>query len=267
MQLPTLPNQFEAWITANIVNRNYTVVVHEVYDGPGNRLHVARYHGGMSRGDDPDHGFASTIYMYDIDEYIHQNGTTCLAYPLSTMGRRTPFGGHDHHIPSTHQFFAFAQEGQTEVYMGQQRVNGIPCDWWRSEQSTNFTRANSTSMMTMTLDYFFSAEGWRNPMANGACGGRALLARSTKRQLSDAFHRRSRHAHPGPAQPDGQSHDGQRRSTIRVLARLRLQRVSHWPAASRQRVPSEAWHQLLRPRVLAMVPRLEAGLGQRPLPP
>ena len=202
--LPTLPNQFEAWVTANIVNKNYTVVVHEIYDGPGNRLHVSRYHGGMSRGDDPDQGFASTIYMYDIDEYIHQNGTTCLAFPLSTMGRRTPFGGHDHHIPSTHQFFAFAQEGQQEIYMGQERVNGIPCDWWRSEQNTS--RGNFS--MVMTLDYYFSAEGWKNPMANGAWAVGDVSRTWYSSPCNHTPNPRSRHAHPGAAQPDWQPHDG-----------------------------------------------------------
>ena len=35
--LPELPNQFETWVTCNILNKNYTTVIHEVYDEPGNR--------------------------------------------------------------------------------------------------------------------------------------------------------------------------------------------------------------------------------------
>ena len=53
------------------------------------------------------------------------------------------------------KLFDFATEGQEESYLGQERVNGVLCDKWRSVQTFgNFT---------MTLDYFFMARAWAVP--------------------------------------------------------------------------------------------------------
>merc|ERR1712232_1517240 len=39
--LPTLPDRWQVTIEASIVNKNYTMTQHEVYDYPNNRIHLS----------------------------------------------------------------------------------------------------------------------------------------------------------------------------------------------------------------------------------
>lgn len=54
--LPTLPDQFDTWVTCNIVNKNYSVVVHEVFDAPNQRALLSSWHGGQRDPEDPERG-------------------------------------------------------------------------------------------------------------------------------------------------------------------------------------------------------------------
>lgn len=148
--LPELPVQYETWVTCNILNRNYTVVVHEIYDFPGNRALFRRYHA--------DEGDTTSLYLYDIGEYFHINQSGCVGGPLSEL-RFGPMRGNNGRIVGTHEMFNFAKEGQQELYMGLVDVAGVPCDWWRSEEHV-------PNGISQTIDYFFSAPGWRWPSAH-----------------------------------------------------------------------------------------------------
>lgn len=66
--LPPLPDQFETWVTCNIINKNYTTVVHEVYDAPNNRALFTMYDGSGSSA-------TSTMYLYDLGEYFTFNSS------------------------------------------------------------------------------------------------------------------------------------------------------------------------------------------------
>lgn len=155
--LPTLPDQFDTWVTCNIVNKNYSVVVHEIFDGPNNRALLSRWHGG-NQGD-PEHGMVRSMYFFDIGEFFHVNSTSCVGGQLDSV----PFGpfAHAHRTPTSKELFNFAQDGQTEMYMGTETVQGVPCNHWRSIIS--FPNASS-----MTLDYYFSVPGWATPESNSS---------------------------------------------------------------------------------------------------
>lgn len=146
--LPPLPDQFESWVTCNIVNKNYSVVIHEVYDAPNNRALFTRYHADTST--------ETTLYLYSTGEWFHLNGT-CNGGQLSELGRRGGFArGSDGRIAGSAEFFQFAQQGQRETYMGIVDVEGVPCEHYRSV-------VNDPSGSHMVLDYYFAAPGWRVP--------------------------------------------------------------------------------------------------------
>ena len=158
--LPTIPDQFDTWITCNIVNK-YTTVVHEIYDRPNNIAlmsrwhgdHGAKHHGGPNNTErhDPDHGLVKTLYLFDQGEYFHVNSSGCYGDKMDNI-RFGPFA-HAHRAPTTKERFDFAKDGQEENAVGQESINGVLCDKWRSVQTFgNFS---------MTLEYCFSAQDGR----------------------------------------------------------------------------------------------------------
>lgn len=164
--LPTIPDQFDTWITCNIVNKKYTTVVHEIYDRPNNIAlmsrwhgdHGAKHHGGPNNTErhDPDHGLVKTLYLFDQGEYFHVNSSGCYGDKMDNI-RFGPFA-HAHRAPTTKELFDFAKDGQEENYVGQESINGVLCDKWRSVQTFgNFS---------MTLEYYFSAQEWAVPESN-----------------------------------------------------------------------------------------------------
>lgn len=150
--LPELPDQFETWVTSNIVNKNYSVVVHEIFDAPNNRALISRWH-----GDDTEHGLSRTLYLFDIGEYFHVNSTSCHGDQLVNI-RFGPFS-HGNRMPSSKELFNFAREGQTEVYVGRDVVQGIPCNHWESTLSMG-------PRSSMSLHYYFSVPEWSSPESN-----------------------------------------------------------------------------------------------------
>jgi len=152
--LPELPTQYETWVTANILNRNYSVVVHEVYDQPGNRALFRSFHA--------DEGDSTSLYLYDLGEYFHINASGCTGGRMSEMRRGASFRAPSGRIVGTHEFFRFATDGQQELYMGVVDVAGVPCDMWRSTIDGGPVGAQ------MTLDYYFSAPHWRWPSAHAS---------------------------------------------------------------------------------------------------
>lgn len=189
--LPTLPDTFEAWVACNIINKNYTVTVHEVYDATSNRAMLSMYHpvegspnyvpppppqrsgGGRKRnssGYSQDQGASSTLYDYTQDRWYHRNSTTCVAGAISNLPRFMAFarGYQPRRIPSVSQWFAFGNTsatgipGQTETYMGTDQINGVAVNWWRSDLS------NATANTTMILDYYFTLPTWQVWNGNGS---------------------------------------------------------------------------------------------------
>lgn len=158
--LPSLPNQYETYVTCNIVNRNYTVNVHELYDEPNDRMLISRFH-PLNDVNDSDHGVASDLYLYDLGGLVHTNSSGCFASMLADAPPRGMARSTTGHIPSSRDFFRFNMTNQTEVYQGQKRVNGVLCDHWLADMS------NATANTTMLLDYYFTVPEWSVVNANG----------------------------------------------------------------------------------------------------
>lgn len=152
--LPLLPEQYEVWVSANIVNRNYSVLVHEIYDSPKDRILISQFHPGTNPRD-TDLGYAADLYLNEYNELIHLNDSGCFGFQIDQVPRsRNVMGITPGHIPSTKDFLRFAMDGIPEVYQGQERVNGVLCDHWRSDMS------NATTNSTMYLDWYFTASTW-----------------------------------------------------------------------------------------------------------
>mmetsp|Transcript_2642 Transcript_2642/g.3999 ORF Transcript_2642/g.3999 Transcript_2642/m.3999 type:complete len:336 (+) Transcript_2642:37-1044(+) len=155
-RLPSLPDQFDTWVTCNIVNKNYSVVVHEVFDAPNQRALLSRFHGAESQRDN-DEGLSRTLYLYDLGEYFHVNATHCTGDLL--INNRFGMVSRGGRTPTSNEMLDFAREGQVEEYMGTEIVNGVPCNHWQSVVPMG-------PGGSMTLDYFFSVSGWASPESN-----------------------------------------------------------------------------------------------------
>ena len=157
--VPEIPDVFDTWITCNIVNKNYSVVVHEVFDAPNQRALLSSWHGGERDPEDPERGVSRTMYLFDLAEYVHVNETHCLGDSLNVV-RFGPFARATR-TPTSKELFDFAREGQLEEYMGVEVVEGVPCNHWRSVDARQ-------APMVMQLDYYFSVPEWRSAESNAS---------------------------------------------------------------------------------------------------
>ena len=97
MSLPALPTTFTCRVQANIVNKNYSISIHEWVDEPNNRGRVDTYRAsnnvpGGSTSRNAETGYTSDLYLYDTDTYIHTNSSGCYGNSLESLGPRLPFG-------------------------------------------------------------------------------------------------------------------------------------------------------------------------------
>lgn len=172
-RLPRLPTQYETVVKCNIVNKNYTVNVHEIYDKPNERAMLSRFHPSDGPGAGDETGYSTTLYLYNYNEFIHTNSSGCFGGPVSEMGRRQPIAANGLLAP-TREYFNFAQDDQNEVYMGVANINGEPCDHWQSVAVSNGPcfwcgDEDATKVVTysnMTFDYYFSTVDWDVPASN-----------------------------------------------------------------------------------------------------
>jgi len=162
--LPRLPTQFRATVNCNIVNKNYTVQVDEVYDFPNNRSLFTRIHPNVTGigPADTDVGRTFDLNLYDMGERFHVNDTACVgSFTNSTSLRGGGPSTRGGAIPNSQQFFQFGPDFN-ESYVGRTVVNGIPCDHWSAKTG----EWNSTSFVNITVDYFFSTPDWKFPTSN-----------------------------------------------------------------------------------------------------
>jgi hypothetical protein len=143
-------------VTANIVNKNYTVVVHEIYDEPNNRALFRQFHA--------EQGDTTSLYLYDLGEYYIVNASGCFGGRISELTSGQMRATSNGRIMGTHEMFRFASADQEEIYMGVENVAGVPCDKWRSVQDDGPTGVQQT------IDYYFSTanSGWRWPSAHAS---------------------------------------------------------------------------------------------------
>ncbi|XP_052216827.1 uncharacterized protein LOC127834810 [Dreissena polymorpha] len=152
--LPQLPDQYQTTIEVNLVDKGQTITGAEYYDGPGNQATLQMRQ---------NNSLFTLVYDYENDQlfYIYGNGT-CLTEELSTDSNNVFFGNRTiagmPHVFSTGGVLHFASTFGEE-YMGTATVRGVLVDHWRSCQY--WPQVNSN----FTLDYYFSARNWSDPIA------------------------------------------------------------------------------------------------------
>lgn len=168
--VPSLPDRFTTRIEANIIQKNYTMFVDEVYDAPGQRAYVARdsYDGAKT------HTLDLAAYGLRVTWEGHEGQAdyprACVGEPISRRSL-TPTG----HLRQTSEALAFGYN-LTEHYVGRGVARGISTHVWRHE----FSHPVSSGVLNYTLDYHFAAaDRWAmRGVADGAAPTpvRAVLA-------------------------------------------------------------------------------------------
>lgn len=151
MPLPTLPNQFSTIIEGNIVQLNSTFIIAEHYDDPGNRgrFDTIIRETGQREVAIYDYDLAEAFLIPDLIQDIPCGVQTLVN---GTSPRFEPFGityvNGSVHIGTVSSLFLIPPN-TTSVYLGRERVRGIPCDHW---QTCHVMENNS-----YTLDYYFAS--------------------------------------------------------------------------------------------------------------
>lgn len=149
-QLPKLPDQFTVNIEANILQKNYTINLREVYDYPNNRVMIERY--------DPKTGekVRTVINMRDNSSHTYFANQTCVVMAINGSQH---FGflvdANSSHLISVKNLLHFGDELGEKYISGSETVRGIPVHHWQA--CLKIPASNGTFL----LDYFFSkGEGY-----------------------------------------------------------------------------------------------------------
>ncbi|XP_045159313.2 uncharacterized protein LOC123524856 [Mercenaria mercenaria] len=151
--LPDLPDQFQATIEANFVNKNYTITAYEYFDNPGNRAAI------RAKKNNTDN---ISLFDYTNNQVTYIYGKTCKVKILTKDQTDVFFGnlsknGIPHILNTQGALHILKSSGQQ--YHGRDKVRGITVDHWQSCLYWPQLRAN------FTLDYYFSVENWKDPVA------------------------------------------------------------------------------------------------------
>ena len=152
--LPTdLPRQFSMHVEANILNKNRTVMVHELYDDVNNRGSLMTISNGVRE---------HVIFDYDDNEIFvfpdAMSGRECVVHPLTesrmlnfTFGITRVNGSI--HIGTTSAFLGLP-EGVPTMYQGLDRVRGTPALHWSA-------CINGGPNVSFLADYYYTTtDSW-----------------------------------------------------------------------------------------------------------
>ena len=155
--LPSLANQFEAVIEANIYNRGYTIHMHEWHDevADAGRTDTFSARGGTE---------SSSVYDYATNRYFHTSPDGCEWGDMAHIsGRRNFGGGNGAHVTSSAELL-FLDDRQGMDYTGTGLARGILCDTWTDTRLRGVQGAGNYS--SMVLKFFFSHSSWSIPEDN-----------------------------------------------------------------------------------------------------
>ena len=149
LPVPDLPDQFSFIIEANVIDLNFTAILTEHYDGPGNRgwLEV-RYNEFLK----------VQIIDYNLGEIFLISGDDCMVLAIAdnpqvlnfTFGIENRNG--TSHIGSPRTFFEGLKQGVSTRYVGEDVIRGIPTQHWQACFYENF--------YSNLIDYYFVAKSW-----------------------------------------------------------------------------------------------------------
>lgn len=152
-QLPTFPNEFQTRVEANIQEKNYSVTAIEYFSVLSKKasVHLIR------DGDE-----SILLYDYANNQLFYVKDNQCHIGNLSSDPNTMLFGddminGIPHIVTSNAALHFLKSNGQ--VYKGTANVRGITTDHWQT--CLQWPKL----MSTFTLDYYFAAEWWADPVA------------------------------------------------------------------------------------------------------
>ncbi|XP_048762219.2 uncharacterized protein LOC125670858 [Ostrea edulis] len=149
---PVLPDTFQSRVEANIIDKKMTVSAQEYFDNRNDRATLIT----VSEGSTPD----TFIYDYSHDQLFYVYEGQCQTNNLLNDPNNYLFGNKMKngiaHTFSTNGALHFLKDNQT--YMGKTIVRGINADHWRA--CLVWSKPNAT----FTLDYYFTALDWINPV-------------------------------------------------------------------------------------------------------
>ena len=151
LPVPNLPDQFSFISEVSLREFNYTYVLTEYYDGPGNRGRLeTRY----------DDLLSFEIFDYNLGEIFRVFGDDCIVLAIDDnqpYGSLSSFGIENRngtsHIGSPRTFLEGLGEGVLTRYIGEDIIRGIRTQHWQS----CFTVENIYSYLT---DYYFVTKAW-----------------------------------------------------------------------------------------------------------
>lgn len=158
---PPLPDVFTTEIEANIIDRQYSILMREVFDSRRNMaaLHyrAPNVNGSTSRYID--------ILNYNLSEAYYIVDDMCETHPLSEDPWSAMLGNGS--MFSTSQLFAFGGN-LTEVYKGNASVRGIAANHWcNCVPDAPFKGGKRVSYQ---IDYYFSQPLWLTDSSNFTVG-------------------------------------------------------------------------------------------------
>ena len=151
LPVPDLPDQFSFINEVSLREFNYTYVMTEYYDGPGNRGRLeTRYNDFLS----------VDIFDYNLGEIFSILGDDCIVLAIDDnlpYGYLGSFGIENRngtsHIGSPHIFLEGLREGVLTRYVGEDMIRGIRTQHWQSCLTVE-------NIYSHLIDYYFVATAW-----------------------------------------------------------------------------------------------------------
>ncbi|XP_060563272.1 uncharacterized protein LOC132722747 [Ruditapes philippinarum] len=161
--LPDLPDQYSTTIEATLLEANKTLTGYEYFDNPGNRASLKIETAGSLH---------TIVFNYASDELFNIVSGICTTHNLSQDDNNILFGNVTGPKGGFHTFTVNGalhfSKAAGEKYIGRHVVRGIQCDAWRSCLYWPDLKAN------FTLDYYFTAKNWSDPVGYPQIPVRAL---------------------------------------------------------------------------------------------
>lgn len=157
MDFPSLPDSFSAEIEANILEKNYSLIVREYYDYDNNRYRIENHNSQYSHIELCDF---NSQHHYEVN-VTASNEFNCKVSPSTTcrMGPRSK------HIKKASDFLKGSNDTDY-YYTGEAVERGIRCDTWEATVMFNMSTFPSRGpgprpdYLEYTLLWYFAKPSW-----------------------------------------------------------------------------------------------------------
>lgn len=153
-EIPVLANGFSSTIEAVIDNKDYSIVLSEVYDSENDRLRIDRR---------DKNGTSMATEICDMQHNHHfkishsESGTVCeessaMECLRMTQGQR--------HLTRASEMLERLNASNPYTDGGAKRARGMMCDTWLSEGNLMTSTRRPTISITYDIEWFFQANTW-----------------------------------------------------------------------------------------------------------